>query len=52
MPQKNKCAPVASSKTLEVGLEPVVTGFVGWQQMHVQVVTLHYVRLIADVAAV
>ena len=29
-----------------------VTGFVGWLQMHVQVVVLHYVRLVADVAAV
>ena len=41
-----------SSKILEVGWEPVVTGFVGWQQMPVQVVVLHCVWLVADVAAV
>ena len=40
------------SKTLEVGWEPVVTSFVGWWQMFVQVVALHYVWLVANVAAV
>ena len=43
---------MVSSKTLEIGWEPVVTGFVGWQQMLVQVVVLHYVWLVANVAAV
>ena len=40
------------SKTLEVGWELVATSFVGWQQMLVQVVALHYVQLAANVAAV
>ena len=43
---------MASLKTLEVGWGPVLIGFVGWRQMLVQIVVLHYVWLVTDVAAV
>ena len=43
---------MASSRMLEVSWGPVLTGFVGWRQMLVQVVALHYVWLVANVVAV
>ena len=41
-----------SLKKLKVSRGLVLTGFVGWQQMLVQVMALHYVWLVADIAAV